>query len=85
MTRLSISDLTVQSFHLVVIMLARKRDLSNVNGAVNLLVGSELFEPCVLIGPQTISYENLGFLPVLSLAIWNRCLASCVSFVSATS
>ena len=39
---LSVSDLTIEPFHLVVVMLARQSDVSNVDGAIDLLVSSVL-------------------------------------------
>ena len=57
---LSVAYLTVHALHSVIVVVSCKRDLSNVNGAIHLFVGSELFEPCVPIRPQTISYENAG-------------------------
>ena len=46
----SVKDFSVHALHLVVIVMPRKRDLSNVNGTVNIPVGSVLLEPCVMVG-----------------------------------
>ena len=55
-------------------MLACERDLSYVDGAVYLLVGSELFEPRIPIRAQAISYEDAGPLACSVLGDLDSCV-----------
>ena len=52
---LSISYLTVHALHLVIVMMTAQSDLSNVNGAIHLLVGSVFAHVCVVIRTEAVS------------------------------
>jgi hypothetical protein len=46
---LSVAYLTVHALHSIIVVVSYQCDLSNVNRTVNVPIGSELLEPCVMI------------------------------------
>ena len=61
--------------------MSRQGDLSNVDGAVNLLVGSILFEPSITIGTQAIGYQNLRPLSSEQLSYQNTLTSNASSSI----